>query len=137
MEYPSYNHTIDRFELDDQDQTALEKFNKNQNIKYRIPYFKNPQEIEEFFNYYWKRHAIKKSTAKSYLEIYEETDGHPIMVKFFLLGEGLRKDVKKRYGLYLIDSTNKEPIAENIQTIIICALFSISNYPITDKILTL
>ena len=57
------------------------------------------------------------------------------MVKFFLLGKGLREDVENRYKFYLFDSETNKPIGENIKTMLICALYSISNYPITDKIL--
>ena len=43
--------------------------------------------------------------------------------------------MKNRYARYLIDSETKKPIGENIQTMLICALFSISNYAITDETL--
>ena len=134
---PEYDTLVTKrlLELDDQDRIALKKFNETPQIKYPIPYFKNPEEVEQFFTFYKTKYNVEKSSRKSYLDIFNETRGHPIMVKFFLLGKGLREDVENRYKFYLFDSETNKPIGENIKTMLICALYSISNYPITDKIL--
>ena len=128
---PEYDTLVTKrlLELEDQDRIALKKFNETPDIKYPIPYFKNAEEVEQFFTFYKTKYNVEKSSAKSYLDIFNETSGHPIMVKFFLLGKGLREDVENRYKFYLFDSETKKPIGENIQTMLICALFSISNYP--------
>ena len=135
---PEYDDLVSKrlFELDEQERTALRKFNETANVKYHLPYF-TVEEIERFFAFYKTKCNIEKWTTKSYLDIFKETNGYPIMVKFFLLGKGLRDDVEDRYRRYLYNSEIKppKPIAENIQTMIICALFSISNQTITDKTL--
>ena len=134
---PEYDNLVTKrlLELEDQDRIALKKFNETPDIKYLIPYFKNAEEVEQFFTFYERKYNVGKSSAENYLDIFNETSGNPIMVKFFLLGKGLREDVENRYKFYLFDSETKKPIGENIQTMLICALFSISNNPITDKIL--
>ena len=123
--------------LEDQDRIALKKFNERPDIKYPIPYFTNVEEVEQFFVFYKTKYNVEKSSPKSYLEIFEETNGHPIMVKFFLLGKGLREDVENRYKYYLLDSETKKPIVENIQTMLI-ALYFLSQtilYEITNLII--
>jgi len=132
---PEYNTLVNKrlLELEEQDRIALKKFNEKTENKYLIPHFKNVEEIEHFFNFYKTKYNVERSSSDTYLDIFNETDGHPIMVKFFLLGKGLREDVEKRYKFYLFNSETKKPIAENIRTIFICALFSISNHKITDK----
>jgi tetratricopeptide (TPR) repeat protein len=134
---PEYDTLVSKrlLELDDQDRIALKKFSETQGIEYRVPYFKNAEEVEQFFTFYKTKYNIDKSTLKSYLDIFNETGGQPIMIKFFLLGKSLREDVEHKYKLYLFDSETKKPKGENIQTMLICALFSISNSIITDQIL--
>lgn len=53
------------------------------------------------------KYNVEKSNPKSYLEIFNETGGYPIMVKFFLLAKGLREDVENKYKFYLIDPGTK------------------------------
>ena len=131
---PEYDTLISKrlLELDDRDRIALKKFNEIPNIKYPIPYFRDAKEVEEFFTFYKTKYDVEKSSTKSYSDIFNETSGHPIMVKFFLLGKGLREDVENKYKFYLFDSETKKPIGDNIQTMLVCALLSISNYLITD-----
>ena len=90
---PEYDNLVSkRRELDDRDRIALKKFNEIPNIKYTMPYLKNAKEVELFFTFYETKHNLHKVTSKSYPEIFNETQGHPIMVKFFLLGTGLLDD---------------------------------------------
>jgi hypothetical protein len=49
-------------------------------------------------------------------DILKETRGHPIMVKFLLLGDGLHTDVERRYHSYLSGDPHK------LQTMLICLL---------------
>lgn len=135
---PEYNDLLDKrlTELTGQERLALRKFNTRPDVIYKLPYF-TVEEIEKFFTFYEAKNNMVTLTAKSYADIFQQTNGYPILVKFFLVGKGLRDDVEDRYTRYLCNSESKpfKPIDENIQTMIICALFSISNQTITDKIL--
>ncbi len=132
---PEYDTLVGKrlLELDDLDRIALKKFNETPNIRFLIPYFRDAKEVDEFFTFYKTNYNLDKSSPKSYLEIFNETNGHPIMVKFFLLGKGLREDVENKYKFYLFDLETKKPVGENIQTMLICALFSIANYTVTTN----
>jgi tetratricopeptide (TPR) repeat protein len=63
--------------------------------------------------------------------IFEETRGHPIIVKFYLLGGGLRTDVKRRYDDYLSGDSR----ALRVQIMLVCSLLDIRSLPITDELL--
>ena len=56
------------------------------------------------------------------------------MVKFYVIGKGLREDVEDRYYRYLVDATTTQPDSTKIQTLI-CSLLDIANLPITDNLL--
>ena len=55
--------------------------------------------------------------------------GHPIMIKFLLLRDGLRTDVERRYNDYLNGDSRK------MQTMLVCSLLDIGSLPITDELL--
>ncbi len=72
------------------------------------------------------------------IAIYDETKGHPMLVKFFVFGKGLKHDVERRYTLYLKkdgDQANQESELDVMKTMLACALLDLSNYPITDELL--
>ena len=73
---------------------------RDKDFKYELPYFEL-NEIIDFINKYKEYTNIKDAKRKA-IEIFkdEETKGHPILVKFFVLGEGLKKDVENRFGRY-------------------------------------
>jgi len=70
----------------------------------------------------------KYNSEKSIEEIYAETNGNPVLVKFSIFGNGIDIDVKERYYRYLQDSNA-------ILTMIMCCLFELSGLSITDKLL--
>ena len=106
---------------------------KNKDLKYELPYFEL-NEVIEFINKYKKYTNIKDAKQKA-IEILEnkETKGHPIMVKFSVLGDGLKKDVENRFGRYLTreDGTGK-PDHNKIVITMICSLFHISTLNIIN-----
>ena len=111
---------------------AIVQFNDN-DLQYEIPYY-DPDEIIAFINKYIKYTSIKDVNQKA-IDIYEDTNkGHPILVKFSILGDGLRNDVGKRFGNYLtkVDGTGK-PDGLKIITAIICSLFHVSSLSITSR----
>ena len=57
------------------------------------------------------------------------TRGHPILVKFSLLANGLYTDVVRRYSDYLRGESRK------IQTTLVCSLLDIAGLPITETFL--
>ena len=115
---------------------SIRKFVEHPNYKYELEAF-TKNEILDFIKIY-KEQTIKESDDQLCdlaLKIFEETEGHPIMVKFYVLGRGLEEDVKDRYYRYLIDPQTAQPDLAKINTVIICSLLDNANLPITDKLL--
>lgn len=78
----------------------------------------------------------KSTPEQDAIKIFESTNGNSIMVKFSVLGEGLKEDVIKRFGRYLTtDDGTGRPNHDKIVTAIICSLFHITNMNITDSAL--
>ena len=61
-------------------------------------------------------------------QIYNETEGDPILVKFLLFGKGLVKDVKRRYDEYLAGNEDK------LTTALICSILNRAGLPVTTTI---
>jgi tetratricopeptide (TPR) repeat protein len=80
-----------------------------------------------------KRLRREKSLDKYCEKIHQETNGHPILVKFAVFQEGLRNDVEKRYINYLNDRKTQMPDALKIQTALVCSLLDIAGIQISDK----
>jgi tetratricopeptide (TPR) repeat protein len=119
---------------------SIQRFRNDSNFKYEIPFF-TKDEIKGFIRRY--REEARSSAAREEKlfdeeseKIYNDTKGHPIMVKFSVFRDGLRNDVEKRYANYLIDPANKLPDASKIQTILVCSLLDISSLQITDELLS-
>ena len=138
---PEYNSLLEKgkFTLEDKYRHAIESLFVNApNYSYEIkPFTEN--EIKEFikrFEEYLPEKRKQKSIEENAKEIFEDTGGHPIMVKFAVFGKGLREDVEDRYGRYLLVDTNREkPDSNRIRTVIVCSLFHISTLQMTDELL--
>ena len=78
-------------------------------------------ETKEFikqYEEYLPKNRKQKSIEENTKEIFEDTGGHPIMVKFSVVGKGLREDVEDRYGRYLlIDKDREKPDSNRIRTV--------------------
>ncbi len=61
-------------------------------------------------------------------EIYNDTKGDPILVKFSVFSRGLEQDVEEMSNRYLVSP-------QEMKTMLICSIFDISNTEITDKLL--
>jgi tetratricopeptide (TPR) repeat protein len=72
---------------------------------------------------------------KKSIDIYKNTRGNPIIVKFAVFTEGLRKDVDDRYDKYIRDPSSRLPDSFKIQTTIVCSLLDIAGITITDTLL--
>ena len=138
---PEYNSLLDKgkFTLEEDYRHAMESLFVNApNYNYEIKPF-SESEIIEFVTKY-KEHLPKNLKQISIEEnakvIFDDTGGHPIMVKFSVIGEGLQRDVEDRYGRYLlIDRDREKPDSNRIRTVMMCSLFHISTLQITDELL--
>jgi tetratricopeptide (TPR) repeat protein len=122
---------------EDEYSESIRKFRDNSTIfKYELPFF-SKDEIKGFIKRYGSDGGDGEARRTKFTEdlIYNDTKGHPIMVKFYVLGDGLRKDVERRYSHYLYDRDNDHPDTNKIQTMLVCSLLDIANLPITDKLL--
>jgi len=104
--------------------------------RYDIPYFTEDEvkgfieKYEEHLHHYKRNKTIEENAR----EIFIDTKGHPIMVRFSILQDGLRTHVKRMYTDYLIqkDGNNNSPNIERIMSVIACSLYDISSIPLTD-----
>ena len=102
--------------------------------KHRLSYF-SPQEIKEFIQRYkdFISPSIKdKPIQETAHKIHTYTDGHPIMVRFSVLQNGLENHIKEAYRKYLLE--NNEPNMNNIDCFLACSLYHISSIKFTDEI---
>jgi tetratricopeptide (TPR) repeat protein len=136
---PEYDWFIkERLQTIDEEEyiESVQKFADTKTYRYELRYF-SQDEIKDFIRRYNKLSPQEeKSLDDRSLQVYEDTQGYPIMVKFYALGdtEGLRNDVIKRMGRYLVDE-NKKPDGKKIQTTLICSFLDIANLTIKDELL--
>jgi tetratricopeptide (TPR) repeat protein len=115
----------------------IRKFSQLSQCRYEVEPF-TEKDIEEFIKSYKEPAeiiALKEKVSDLGTKIYRNTNGHPIMVKFYVLGKGLKEDVEDRYYRYLTDVTTTLPDLTKIQTALVCSLLDIANLSITDKLL--
>ncbi len=123
-----------------QDYTIIENINSlfDEHHKYSIKNF-DKQDVKEFIKKYQsflnpliKNNSLKQNTD----EIFKYTQGHPIMVRFAALNEGLTPHVEKMYLEYLVDRKNENyPHVKRLETVILNSLFDISNVTLKDETL--
>ena len=124
---------------------AIMKVRVDTKFRYDLPLF-TKDEINGFIKKYIGREYLLRFTNPNGQEInvtaeddsllsilseqiLETTKGHPILVKFLLLGDGLHKNVEDRYNTYLSADSGK------MQTMLVCSLLDIGSLPITDAFL--
>jgi ABC-type dipeptide/oligopeptide/nickel transport system ATPase component len=137
---PEYDSFVrDRLNLIREGKELIRKFSRDPQFRYELSYF-TKDDIKGFIKKY---NHIKDPNGQSknittedeeslsnYAEkILKQTIGHPIMVKFLLLRDGLRTDVERRYNDYLNGDSRK------MQTMLVCSLLDIVSLPITDELL--
>jgi hypothetical protein len=109
---------------------SIRKLTDDSSFRYELPFFTN-NETKKCIGWYSKNIDNKYSAISSEQteKIYQCTaKGHPIMVKFAVIGKGLEEDVKERYDRYLTDPMS-------MQTMLVCSLLDIANLETTDKLL--
>ena len=132
---PEFDWVLEKNLWNDSD--AIENIEKlfDEDYKYPVPYFEL-DEVKDFIVKYKDFLYIDrkyKSIEQNANEIFDDTDGYPIMVRFSVLNEGLDAHVKKMYIEYLVD--NNMPNLNKIKTVILNSLFDISNIILTDELL--
>ncbi len=107
----------------------------DEKYKYFIPYF-TLDEVKDFivkYDEFLSPDRKSKTLGQNADEIFEDTNGYPIMVRYSVLNEGLDAHVKKMYREYLV--YNNKINKNRLKTIILNSLFDISNIILTDEIL--
>jgi tetratricopeptide (TPR) repeat protein len=104
--------------------------------KFNISYF-TEGEIKGFIEKY-KDNVHISNRSKSIVdfahEIFEDTKGHPIMVRFSVIQDGLKTHVEQMYNEHLVQKNGEYsfPNIERIKSIIACSLYDISSIPLTE-----
>ena len=123
---------------------SIRKYNNDNKFRYDLPFF-TKDEVKGFIKKYDGKEFFlhikdpsgkydvsaenEKSLSNLSERIFENTRGHPIMVRFFLLGHGLRTDIGRRYSDYLGSDFKR------LQAMLVCSLLHIGSLPITDELL--
>ena len=128
---PEFGWAMDRGIFDSETSEKINMLFDNEK-KYRLPYFSQEEVkgfLEKYRDYYnsTQRNITMEERAQ---EIFKDTEGHPIMVRFSVLQNGLENHVKKMYTDYLVK--NEVPITDRIKSVIACSLYDISSIPLTD-----
>jgi tetratricopeptide (TPR) repeat protein len=115
--------------VEEEVQKSIIKLTDQDTFRYELPYF-NEDEINDFITKYVKIFPDINSESIEQLAkwIFVNTNGNPLMVKFFVVGQGLDKDVKIRFNRHLYDPMR-------MHTMLVCSLLDIANIQITDDML--
>ena len=101
-----------------------------------VSYF-SQEEVKGFiekYREYLDSSLRNKSIDENFQVIFNDTKGHPIMVRFSVLKNGLRNHVRQMYDQYL--TMDNSPNIERIKSVIACSLYHISSIPLNDKTLS-
>jgi tetratricopeptide (TPR) repeat protein len=112
------------------------KFIQQPELQYELGAF-TKEDIEEFIKMYETPVVTSLNDTTKYiaLKIFDETKGNPILVKFHVLGKGLKEDVRDRYYRYLDNDSSGSSSLANTKTMLVGSLLDIANLPITDQLL--
>jgi tetratricopeptide (TPR) repeat protein len=102
--------------------------------RFPLPWF-SEDEIKGFIQHY--KDYIIPSIRNVPLDliarnVHKYTSGHPIMVRFSLLQNGLKNHVQNAYREYLLE--NNKPSIERIEFVLACSLYDVSSIPFTDDV---
>ncbi len=109
---------------------AIKSFEDTPLFRYQISYF-SIEDIRNFAMKYSPTIALssKQQQLQQAIVIHRKTNGNPLLVKFAILGSGLRKDVEDRIEDYLKKDFNF------ILTAVVTSILSIGGIKITDQLL--
>jgi tetratricopeptide (TPR) repeat protein len=135
---------------------SIKKFRSNPDFRFELPFYTKDEIVEfikiyatnydnlinsEIIKYLKKAKDIPSYNYEIFFEylanfIYQDTRGHPLLVKFAVVGEGLEKDVENRYYNYLKDSVNPQQADPmKMKVVLVCSMFDIAGLHITDSLL--
>jgi hypothetical protein len=121
--------------LQENHKNSLLKLNQTLTTKKLEPF--SISDITEFIKRYHKDSVYFEDhpdqLEKYAKEIHVATGGHPIMVRFYVLGEGLRRDVEDRVSRYL--DVHSEDASKKRQVAIICSLLHMATVFPDDEFL--
>jgi tetratricopeptide (TPR) repeat protein len=132
---PEFDWAMDRGIFDSQTIERIDIFFEDEK-RYNIPYF-TEDEVKGFLEKYKEHlHPSKrnKSIEEIAYEVFTDTKGYPIMVRFSLIQDGLKSHVVQMYTDYLVQNVhgNISPNIERIKSVIACSLYDISSIPLTE-----
>ena len=132
---PEFNWILERNLFDDT--TIVQRIEElfDDNYKYIVPYFTR-DETQDFINKYLEFLDISKlQTPLEQIteEIYNDTKGYPILVRFSVLNQGLRLHVKEMYEEYILEKTKIN--LDKLKIMIINSLFDISTISLKESTL--
>jgi tetratricopeptide (TPR) repeat protein len=135
---PDFNFFLEEKINENRYAQSIRKIAKDPSFFYHIPPF-SIEDIKCFIKKYMKDENIKQQLKRTYGEkytfeeiskkIYFDTQGHPLMVKYSILKNGLLEDVRERYSRYLHTDV------KSLHAMISCLILDISNLRITDELL--
>jgi tetratricopeptide (TPR) repeat protein len=118
-------------QLEEPYRKSLKKITSINEFRYPLPYF-NQDEIKEFYKRYSSSamHMSEEEVNNKVQEIYWDTNkGHPVLVKFLVLGKGLSQHAEDMCTDHLMYNTNR------LEAMLACGLFEIANVKITIELL--
>jgi tetratricopeptide (TPR) repeat protein len=138
---PEYKKLIgkQRFDIDVHYADALDLLNNTPNFTLDLPPFTR-DEVKGFikqFSSYLPENRKNKSLEQNTDEIFKETLGHPVLVRYEVTGGGLRKDIENRFRNYLSinDDGRKRPDYNKIIVSFVCSIYHISTLAVDDTFL--
>jgi GTPase SAR1 family protein len=106
---------------------SITKYYAGSNFIYHLPDF-TKEEVKELVKRYFETDGDEKLVDRITEEIYNNTKGDPLMVKFYVLDRRLEQNVREMSDRYL-----RSPVER--KTMLICSILDISSIEITDKLL--
>ncbi len=130
---PEFNWILERNLFDNT--TIVQRIEElfDDDYKYIVPYF-TKDETQDFIKKYIglldisKRQKPIEQIAE---EIYNDTKGYPILVRFSVLNQGLRLHVKQMYEEYILEKTKIN--LDKLKIMIINSLFDISTISLKES----
>ena len=132
---PEFNWILERNLFDNT--TIVQRIEElfDDDYKYIVPYF-TKDETQDFIKKYIdmfdiaKRHKPLEQIIE---EIYNDTKGYPILVRFSVLNQGLRLHVKQMYEEYILEKTKIN--LDKLKIMMINSLFDISSLSLKESTL--
>jgi tetratricopeptide (TPR) repeat protein len=132
---PEFTWILERNMLNDT--SIIEKIEQlfEDDFRFSIPPF-TLEDTKEFIAKYWdfldslSKYSSAESIAKN---LYSDTRGHPVLVKFGVLKKGLRNHVRKLFVEYILE--NSKVNSKKLTVVMLNCVFDISSVPLNEQLL--